>query len=323
MFHYGLSIDEGEAAALSANADVSWFHSWSDAMAGDLQDVDVAATGPILEKDKTWIQHDFGTGGKVRCRFRVSLDGRVVRSSALPSVAQSNLRELLLEPVMRTVLYRLNLPAFHAAALVNAGEAILLMGPKGAGKSTLSAVLQRSGWSLLADDLVRVICCDESTVCALPGLRRNKLRPDSLQALGHSPETAQERWAKTLPGDFEEQWDEKLLLPALIPEDENLEDENSSFRIAAAICLLPRSLSLASPQIRKLSGQSAVLHLARHLIRDPLPPNAPPLAAGRMMSHLVSQASVLELQMPDNLSLLGQSAEAFAKSLQLCLTKQS
>ncbi|WP_187143200.1 hypothetical protein [Terriglobus albidus] len=249
------------------------------------------------------------------------MDGRVVRSSALPSVAQSNLRELLLEPVMRTVLCRLNLPAFHAAALVKAGEAILLMGPKGAGKSTLSAALQRSGWSLLADDLVRVICCDESTVCALPGLRRNKLRLDSLQALGHSPETAQERWAKTLPGDFEEQWDEKLLLPALIPEDENLED--SSFRIAAAICLLPRSLSLESPQIRKLSGQSAVLHLARHLIRDPLPPNAPPLAAGRMMSHLVSQASVLELQMPDNLSLLRQSAEVFAESLQLCLSKQS
>ncbi|MGO4209928.1 hypothetical protein AB4043_03750, partial [Terriglobus sp. YAF25] len=218
----------------------------------------------------------------------------------------------------RTVLCRLNLPAFHAAALVKAGEAILLMGPKGAGKSTLSAALQRSGWSLLADDLVRVICCDESIVRALPGLRRNKLRLDSLQALGHSPETAQERWARTLPGDFDEQWDEKLLLPAAIPED-----ENASFRIAAAICLLPRSLSLGSPEIRTLSGQSAVLHLARHLIRDPLPPNAPPLAAGRMMSHLVSQASILELQMPDNLSLLRQSAEAFAKSLQLCLSKQS
>jgi len=313
MLHYGLSIDEGEAAALPADIDVSWSHT----TVADLKDLN-AATGAILEEDKTWIQHDFGTGGKVRCRFRVSLDGRVVQSSALPSVAHSNLRELLLEPVMRTVLCRLNLPAFHAAALVKAGETILLMGPKGAGKSTLSAALQRSGWSLLADDLVRVVCGDESIVRALPGLRRNKLRLDSLQALGHLPETAQERWARTLPGDFDEQWDEKLLLPALIPDD-----ENSSFRIAAAVCLLPRSVSLGSPHIRKLSGQGAVLHLARHLIRDPLPPNAPPLAAGRMMSHLVSQASVLELQMPDNLSLLGQSAEAFAESLQLCLSKQS
>jgi hypothetical protein len=318
MLHYGLSIDEGEAAALPANTDVSWFHSWSHVVAADLQNVGVAATSSILEEDKTWIQHDFGSGGKVRCRFRVSLDGRVVQSSALPSVARSNLRELLLEPVMRTVLCRLNLPAFHAAALVRTGEAILLMGPKGAGKSTLSAALQHSGWSLLADDLVRVICCDESIVRALPGMRRNKLHLDSLQALGHSPETAQERWARTLPADFEEQWDEKLLLPAPIPED-----EDASFRIAAAVCLLPRSVSLQSPQIRKLSGQSAVLHLARHLIRDPLPPNAPPLAAGRMMSHLVSQASVLELQMPDDLSFLRQSAEVFAESLRLCLSKQS
>lgn len=44
----------------------------------------------------------------------------------------------------------------HAAAAELAGEAVVFIGDKGAGKSTLSLTLGRAGWTLLADDDVLV-----------------------------------------------------------------------------------------------------------------------------------------------------------------------
>jgi hypothetical protein len=44
----------------------------------------------------------------------------------------------------------------HAAGVSQAGQGLLLIGPGGAGKTTLAAALNASGWELLSDDVVPV-----------------------------------------------------------------------------------------------------------------------------------------------------------------------
>ncbi|KAB2930129.1 MAG: PqqD family peptide modification chaperone [Candidatus Contendobacter sp.] len=44
----------------------------------------------------------------------------------------------------------------HAAGVSRAGQGLLLIGPGGAGKTTLAAALNASGWELLSDDVVPV-----------------------------------------------------------------------------------------------------------------------------------------------------------------------
>lgn len=56
---------------------------------------------------------------------------------------------------------------FHAAVLERDGRAVLLPGPPGAGKSTLTAALCLRGWRLLSDELA-IVSPDDLTLTPLP-----------------------------------------------------------------------------------------------------------------------------------------------------------
>jgi len=77
---------------------------------------------------------------------------------------------------------------FHGSAVSlpdNAG-ALILIGEKGAGKSTIAAALSLSGCSLLCDDIVPII----TGPAVMPGVARAKLLPDAYQQLCGDTETA-------------------------------------------------------------------------------------------------------------------------------------
>lgn len=88
--------------------------------------------------------------------------------------------------------------SFHAGAFVVGGGAWGLLGDKGAGKSSLLAVLARSGVAVLADD---VLVLDERT--ALAGPRSLDLRSDAARRLGMGEPLGvlgdRERWRVRLP----------------------------------------------------------------------------------------------------------------------------
>lgn len=62
----------------------------------------------------------------------------------------------VVEALTLAVLAHLDRTPFHAAALVREGRALLLAGPSGVGKSTLSYAAVRAGYRLLAEDHVNV-----------------------------------------------------------------------------------------------------------------------------------------------------------------------
>ncbi|HIE51597.1 MAG TPA: hypothetical protein EYP85_07535 [Armatimonadetes bacterium] len=60
----------------------------------------------------------------------------------------------VLKPTLLELLKGRGLYPLHAAALQRRQQGMLLLGPRGCGKTTLTAALVRAGWQFLADDLV-------------------------------------------------------------------------------------------------------------------------------------------------------------------------
>jgi hypothetical protein len=73
----------------------------------------------------------------------------------------------------------------HASAVDVGGEAILIMGDQGAGKSTTAAAFIRRGYALLADDTAALEIHGDR-VRVHPGVPRLRLNADSAAALGWS-----------------------------------------------------------------------------------------------------------------------------------------
>ena len=74
--------------------------------------------------------------------------------------------------------------SLHASAVAIDGRAIALLGPKGAGKSTLALALVQRGARLITDDTLIVRFDEHGAPWAVPGMQRVRLWEDSARALG-------------------------------------------------------------------------------------------------------------------------------------------
>jgi len=114
--------------------------------------------------------------------------GREIIIDPAPSVEEPVLRLYTLSLPLATLLQQRGyLAVLHASAAVIAGQAVAFVGPKGAGKSTLAAILHVEGYNILADDIL-AIDLSLGHPLALPGFPHVKLWPETIALLGHSPE---------------------------------------------------------------------------------------------------------------------------------------
>jgi hypothetical protein len=97
---------------------------------------------------------------------RRAFDGRV--SAALLQDAE-RFRYKVLEAVVLSVVTHLDRQPVHAAAIVRGGAALLLAGPSGTGKSTLSYAAARSGLRVLSEDTVFAQLEGGLRLWAMPG----------------------------------------------------------------------------------------------------------------------------------------------------------
>ena len=89
----------------------------------------------------------------------------------------------LLGGVLATLLHRRGLYVLHASAVAIDGRAAVLLGDKGAGKSTAAAALLAAGHRLLADDVVAIDMHDPSRPVVLPAFGQLKLWDDTAARL--------------------------------------------------------------------------------------------------------------------------------------------
>lgn len=104
-----------------------------------------------------------------------------------PEPSGSDQLEYLRTRALALWLHLVELPPIHAAAVANHGNAAAFVGDSGAGKSTLAAAMSRSGYRLLADDMLP-LAAHQGEVLIHPGGVQLRLWPDSAQQFHAQPQ---------------------------------------------------------------------------------------------------------------------------------------
>lgn len=113
-----------------------------------------------------------------RARLRLSAEAVDVETENDPFAAQC-----VVGPGLGVVLHRRGRVVLHGSAVDVGGRAVVLVGDKGAGKSTTAAALLARGHALLTDDLV-ALAGPSAAPTVLPGPAQMKLWPASAEAFG-------------------------------------------------------------------------------------------------------------------------------------------
>jgi energy-coupling factor transporter ATP-binding protein EcfA2 len=118
-------------------------------------------------------------------------EGRDICFDPRDEAELSWLRQCLLGPALGLVLQQRGALALHASAVALEGEAVVVMGPKGAGKSTIAAAMCGQGGRLLADDIVVIDRGSTDVPHVRPGFPQLKLWTDSAGAVALSPDAVE------------------------------------------------------------------------------------------------------------------------------------
>ena len=183
-----------------------------------------------------------GDLGAIRVR-----DGARVGVSLRPGADPDLLRLFLIGSAIGMALHQRGLLVLHAATVVGPDGARAIVGPQGAGKSTLAAALGRRGFAVFGDDVIAVRQQGEvATVAPASGVF--KVTPRTLAALALSPEGL-----RPVGGPVD-----KLYLPNRIAGG-----EAADLREVVVIGTDPA----AEPALRPLTGFEALTALATHTYR--------------------------------------------------------
>lgn len=114
--------------------------------------------------------------------------GRQIIVEPAPGADSAAVLLFLLGSALTALLHQRDLLVLHASAVVGARGAVLVAGPSGRGKSTVSAALATRGYSILCDDTAVVSLDADRRLLVQPGTPHLKLWPDAVRRLGRSPE---------------------------------------------------------------------------------------------------------------------------------------
>lgn len=132
---------------------------------GDVRRLDVGPTDCRLSYD------DVGT-------FRIEGGERIRFDPVSPDVPGTKVFRRLLEgQVLGVVCHQRDHLVLHGSAVVIDGQAVVFLGPTGAGKSTTATACYGAGYPLLDDDVV-VVRTDGETPTVAPGVPQLKLTPE-------------------------------------------------------------------------------------------------------------------------------------------------
>lgn len=94
----------------------------------------------------------------------------------------------LLGTVMAIAMHQRGMTSLHGSSVLVDGAAIIFLGEKGEGKSTIAGYFQKQGHSLLSDDVCAIDMQRQESPTIYPSFSKIKLWPDAMQYLEYSPE---------------------------------------------------------------------------------------------------------------------------------------
>jgi hypothetical protein len=294
---HGLNIARCEDDRPETDADIRWCSRVVDVLPREDRSYSTVAE----RADGCWTIHVYADEERTHQRFAISPDARRVESIGVRITPDHEIWGLMAEPVMRTIFRLRDVPSFHAAALTRDGRTVLVIGDKGAGKSTLSAGLVRSGWTLLSDDLSRIERID-GRWCVHPGYNQLKLRLDAMAALGIDPGELRWRWRETDPDPARLEGNKMIWR---LPEPAWRDPQP----INEVLLLQPRDATLTGPKREHVTALRAMLALQPHLSSDPFVPEpAPRREAMAALLSLSASVACTVLTMPADLPRIAEHA---------------
>jgi hypothetical protein len=118
--------------------------------------------------------------------FRIR-GGREIVIDPIPETTEEIIRLPLLGTVIAVLLHQRGDLVLHGSAVAIQDHAVVFVGNKGKGKSTMAAALYRRGYPLIADDVVAIrFDIDDQKPYLSPGFPQMKLWPESAKQLGSS-----------------------------------------------------------------------------------------------------------------------------------------
>jgi hypothetical protein len=110
-------------------------------------------------------------------------DGKTIVADLEPGTPDDLARLPLLGAVLAVLLHQRGFLVLHGSAIAIADRAVVFVGGKGAGKSTMAAALFARGHRLIADDVVAVDCASAGGPRLLPGYPQLKLSETAVLAV--------------------------------------------------------------------------------------------------------------------------------------------
>jgi len=227
-------------------------------------------------------------------------EGREVIIEPAPQVEESTLRLFLLGAVLAAILHQRGFLVLHASAVELEEQALVFMGEKGYGKSTLVASLHvqmKNDFTVLADDIVALDWQSNGEAVVLPGFPQMKLGSDAMSSLGI---------------------DEKVTVP-LHPLLEKSGYRAKRFRTSPVILRNMYVLSYGDEIcIERLTRQDAFLSLMRHSFLG-----RHIAATGRAVQHfdqctkIANSVPIDRLNRPRSLGLLQNLADTLTDELRV------
>jgi HPr Serine kinase C-terminal domain len=232
-------------------------------------------------------------------KFRVR-DGKEIVIDPNQGVEERMLRLPLLGTILAVLLHQRGHLVLHASAVAIDGEAVVFVGNKGRGKSTMAATLYRRGHELIADDVV-ALAFENGRPIVVPGYPQFKLYPEAVAAsLGddhkYLPELAEgyEKLGRRIGDRFARQ---PLPLNSIYVLGLGPIATITSIDPQTALLGLIRNSYMARFGKQLLTGVEASSHL-------------------RQCTRLVRQVPVLRLERPNSLALLPSVARLVEEHVQ-------
>jgi hypothetical protein len=214
----------------------------------------------------------------------------------------------LLGPIMGFILRLRGVVCLHASAVVIGDEAIALLGPGGAGKSTTAAAFAELGFPVLSDDIA-ALREEDGEFYVTPGYPRLCLWPESVSALS----AVRQNLPHITPN-----W-EKRYLDLTAPE---LQFQGEAVRLSAIYMLGNRQTHASAPHFETVSPQDALIHLvgnthANYLLDGPMRSRE-----FESLSQIVKRVPIRRVIPADNPALLPRLCDLILNDFQeLALVK--
>lgn len=230
------------------------------------------------------------------CTFVVDPEGKEVLVAWAEKTPLQDVLLYLVGPVLGVVLRLRGNVCLHGSALACEGYSFVLIGSKGAGKSTMAAALIERGCSMLTDD-VAVLTEAGGRFLVQPGYPGVRLRPQAAATLFQDEEELPALWSDA---DERHRVQRRFL---------NLQSNGARFcpdaqPVAAVYLLGSREPSCPAPRLQELPLMQGLLALAANTYVDYALTTAERAAEWKTLHRFVKSAPVKAFERPEGLDSL-------------------